>query len=98
RRVLRSMRPRRRLRMRRPRPHLRRGQRPVALPHPPRPRRDGGRPVIYALIGAIAFAASLAIVAAMAGDDVDHYTQPERDRGGQYYSTQAHEQDGGTDG
>ena len=39
-----------------------------------------------------------AIVAAMAGDDVDHLTQPERGRGGQYYSTKAHEQDGGTDG
>jgi len=33
--------------------------------------------VIYALIGAIAFAASICIVAAMAADDVDHYTEPE---------------------
>ena len=37
--------------------------------------------MIYALIGAIAFAASICIVAAMAGDDVDHYTQPEPGRG-----------------
>ena len=54
--------------------------------------------MIYALIGAIALAASICIVAAMAADDVDHLTQPERGRGGQYYSTQAHEQDGDTDG
>jgi len=33
--------------------------------------------VIYALIGILAFAASLAIVAAMAGDDLAHYTEPE---------------------
>lgn len=54
--------------------------------------------MIYALIGLAAFAACICIVAAMAADDVDHYTQPERGRGGQYYSTQAHEQDGDTDG
>lgn len=36
--------------------------------------------MIYALIGLAAFAASLAIVAAMAGDDVDHYTEPEGSR------------------
>ncbi len=33
--------------------------------------------MIYALIGILAVAASLAIVAAMAADDVDHYTEPE---------------------
>ena len=33
--------------------------------------------MIYALIGAIAFAASICIVAAMAGDDLAHYTEPE---------------------
>lgn len=33
--------------------------------------------MIYALIGLAAFAASLAIVAAMAADDIDHYTEPE---------------------
>jgi len=33
--------------------------------------------VIYALIGILAFAACICIVAAMAADDVDHYTEPE---------------------
>jgi len=36
--------------------------------------------VIYALISLAAFAASICIVAAMAGDDVDHYTEPEGSR------------------
>ena len=33
--------------------------------------------MIYALIGILAAAASICIVAAMAADDVDHYTEPE---------------------
>jgi len=33
--------------------------------------------VIYALLGLAAFAASICIVAAMAADDVAHYTQPD---------------------
>lgn len=39
-----------------------------------------GRAVIYALLGILAFAASICIVAAMAADDVAHYTQPEPGR------------------
>lgn len=36
--------------------------------------------MIYALLGLAAFAASICIVAAMAADDVDHYTEPEGSR------------------
>ena len=36
-----------------------------------------GPAVIYALLGLAAFAASICIVAAMAADDVAHYTQPD---------------------